>query len=56
MALLGYLFTTDNVQIPLKTGTTTTSTTRGLVLAGVDATGVVRFVRVDTDGKIVVAP
>lgn len=56
MALLGYLFTTDNVQIPIKTGTTTTSTTRGFVLAGVDNTGTVRFLRVDADGKVVVAP
>ena len=56
MALLGYLVTTDGVQIPLKTATPTAPTTRGFLLAGVDATGVVRFVRVDADGKIVTAP
>lgn len=56
MAILGYLFTTDNVQIPIKTGDTAVSTTRGFILAGVDSTGVVRFVRVDTDGKVIPSP
>lgn len=56
MPLIGYLFTTDNVQIPIKNGTATTSTNRGILLAGVDAGGVIRFLRTDTDGKVVVAP
>lgn len=56
MPILGYLFTTDNVQIPLKAGSAAVSTTRGFILAGVDSTGTVRFVRVDTDGKVIPAP
>lgn len=52
MPTIGYSFTTDNVELPVKDDGATSSTSRGFIAVGVDAGGVARFVRTDADGRI----
>jgi len=52
MPTIGYSYSTDNVELPVKDDSATTALSRGFVSVGVDAGGVARFLRTDTDGRI----
>lgn len=52
MAQIGYSYTTDNEELPVKDDAATNPLTRGFIAVGVDALGVARFVRTDADGRI----
>lgn len=54
MPTIGYSYTTDNEEIPVKDGSATNPLTRGFIGVGVDALGVARFLRADASGSITV--
>lgn len=55
MPTIGYSYTTDNEELPVKDGASTNPNTRGFISVGVDALGVARFVRTDASGRIEIA-
>lgn len=55
MPTIGYSYTTDNEELPVKDGASTNPNTRGFISVGVDAGGVARFVRTDASGRIEIA-
>ena len=56
MDKLVYPWTTDNGELASKDDVATTATSRGLIAAGVDVGGVARFLRVDNQGRVELAP
>lgn len=55
MPTIGYSYTTDNEELPVKDGASTNPNTRGFISVGVDALGFARFVRTDASGRIEIA-